>query len=148
MSGAVMVALAFAFLGGVGIATQAPINAALAKTLGGNITAAAISFGVGFAILLVAALAREGLPETSAIRSAPWWAWIGGALGAIYVWAAISSVGTLGVVTLIAAVILGQLLAALVLDATGAFGLQVQEIGWTRIAAVLLVLCGLILSRV
>jgi transporter family-2 protein len=77
----------------------------------------------------------------------PWWAWVGCALGAVYVWAAASSVGTLGVVTLVAALVFGQLAAALVLDATGAFGMAVREVSWTRIAAVGLVGAGLILSR-
>jgi transporter family-2 protein len=63
----------------------------------------------------------------------------GCALGAVYVWAAASSVGTLGVVTLVAALVFGQLAAALVLDATGAFGMAVREVSWTRIAAVGLV---------
>jgi transporter family-2 protein len=34
-----------------------------------------------------------------------------------------------------------------VLDATGAFGMAVREVSWTRIAAVALVGAGLILSR-
>jgi bacterial/archaeal transporter family-2 protein len=57
-------------------------------------------------------------------------------------------VHVLGVVTMVAALILGQLLAALALDATGAFGLAVREISPTRVAAVALVAAGLVLSRV
>jgi transporter family-2 protein len=53
----------------------------------------------------------------------------------------------LGVVTMIAALILGQLVGAIILDAVGAFGLPVKEIGWQRIVAVALVAGGVILSR-
>ena len=53
-----------------------------------------------------------------------------GALGAFYVRASIRSVPRLGVVTLVAALVFGQLACAIALDATGAFGVPVKEIGW------------------
>jgi transporter family-2 protein len=134
-------------IGGACISTQAPINARLSGHVGGPMIAAAISFLVGFLVLGALTLARGGLPGFSGASGAPWWAWVGGVLGAVYVWAAASSVGTLGVVTLVAALVFGQLAAALVLDATGAFGMVVREVSWTRIAAVALVGAGLILSR-
>ena len=43
-------------LGGTASAMQAPINAALARELGGTIPAVVVSFGVGFLVLLVVAL--------------------------------------------------------------------------------------------
>ena len=134
-------------LGGACIAVQAPINARLAGAVGDPVLAAAISFGVGFAILIVIAAARGALPGLPGGLSAPWWVWAGGALGAFYVWAAVWSVGTLGVVTLVAALILGQMLAAMAVDATGAFGTAVREITPTRLAAAALVAAGVVLSR-
>jgi len=129
------------------IAIQAPINARLGTHVGDPVTAAAISFIVGAIVLSGLVLLRGAVPGGAQIAALPWWAWIGGALGAVYVWAAVWSVGTLGVVTMVAALIFGQLTAALVLDAIGAFGLQVREISWTRIGAVALVAAGLVLSR-
>lgn len=140
-------ALAAIALGGACIAVQAPVNARLAGHLGDPVAAAAVSFGVGFAVLVAATLLRGAVPGAGAVAAAPWWAWVGGALGAVYVWAAAWSVGTLGVVTMVAALIFGQLAAALALDAIGAFGLAVREITWTRIAAVGLVAAGLLLSQ-
>ena len=55
--------------------------------------------------------------------------------------------GTLGVVTLIAAMIAGQMTAALVIDATGAFGGQVHPIDARRLLAAALVAGGVVLSR-
>lgn len=133
-------------LGGAAIATQAPINARLGAQLGDPVAAAAASFLVGF-VVLGGLTALRGLPEGSAITAGPWWVWVGGALGAFYVWASIWSVGTLGVLTLVAALVFGQLAAALILDAIGAFGLAPKPVSWTRVAAVLLVGAGLVLSR-
>ena len=143
----VLLAMAAVAAGGAAIATQAPINARLGTFVGDPVATAAISFFVGFVVLGAIAAARGAVPVPADLAGAPWWAWIGGALGAIYVWAAIWSVGVLGVVTLVAALIFGQLAAALILDATGAFGLQVREISWTRMAAVALVAAGLVMSR-
>ncbi|WP_425091714.1 DMT family transporter [Tropicimonas sp. S265A] len=140
-------ALGAVALGGAGIATQAPINATLARQTADPVSAAAISFGVGFVVLSAIVLARGTVPSLSALAPLPWWAWTGGALGAIYVWAAAWSVDKIGVVSLVAALVFGQLLAALVLDAMGAFGMASREITPQRIGAVMLVAAGLVLSR-
>jgi transporter family-2 protein len=144
---ALPVALAAMVAGGVALATQAPINAALARAAGGPLFAAAISFMVGLALLLAVAAARGAAPSLSGLAAAPWWAWTGGLLGAYYVTAVILSTPALGALTVVAAAVLGQLLGALLLDATGAFGLATQPVTLQRLAAVALVLAGLLLSR-
>lgn len=141
---AALVAMA---IGGMALATQAPINARLANHVGDPVTAAAISFLVGFLVLAAVMILRGTVPGLEQMAAVPWWAWVGGAFGALYVWAAVWSVSTLGVVTMVAAVIFGQLTAALALDAMGAFGMQIREISWTRILAVGFVGVGLVLSR-
>lgn len=147
MSAMYWLALGAVALGGAGIAVQAPINAHLARAAGDPVVAAAISFGVGFVVLSTLVVARGTVPGWGAMAHLPWWAWCGGALGAVYVWAAAWSVDRIGVVTLIAALVFGQVLTALILDAVGAFGMAVREISLTRVAAVLLVGAGLLLSR-
>ncbi len=144
----VLIALCIIAIGGVCVAVQAPINARLGDHVGNALPAAATSFLVGFLVLGALTVATGRLPTPEQMSTAPWWAWTGGAFGAVYVWAAVWSVGTLGVVTMIAGLILGQLAAALILDATGAFGMAVRDISMTRILAVILVAAGLILSRV
>ncbi|WP_424969832.1 DMT family transporter [Dinoroseobacter sp. S76] len=141
-------ALGAVALGGAGIATQAPINATLARSAGDPVATAAISFGVGFIVLSAITLARGTVPSWEALAPLPWWAWTGGALGAIYVCAAAWSADRIGVVSLVAALVFGQLIAALILDAIGAFGMAAREISPTRILAVLMVAGGLLLSRV
>jgi transporter family-2 protein len=135
-------------LGGVAIALQAPINGALARELGGPVPAAAVSFGVGFVVLLLIALAQGQGGAFLKLPQVPTWTLIGGCLGAWYVLSAVWGVSQLGVLTLVAALILGQMTAAMVIDATGALGVSAREITPTRIAAAGLVMAGLILSRV
>lgn len=135
-------------LGGTAIALQAPINAALSRELGGPVPAAAVSFGVGFVVLLVIAFAQGQGAAFLKLPQVPAWTLIGGCLGAWYVLTSVWGVSQLGVVTLVAALILGQMTAAMAIDATGALGVTVREITPTRIASAGLVMAGLLLSRV
>lgn len=133
--------------GGVAIAVQAPINTALGRGIGSGMVAGAISFGVGFvALLILSLLSGQGAAFARVTNIAPWLL-LGGLLGAYYVWAIIATLPRLGVLTAISAVVLGQLVAAMVIDRLGAFGLPVHPISPTRILAALLVGAGLVLSR-
>ncbi len=141
------IALVAVFAGGIALGVQAPINSALSRATGDTTLATLVSFGVGFLALLLLLIFRGGISGLSIFKSAQPWMFTGGVLGAFYVWSAIWSVSRLGVVTMTAALILGQLLVAMVIDSTGAFGVPVNEIGWQRIAAILLVGAGLVMSR-
>jgi bacterial/archaeal transporter family-2 protein len=134
-------------LGGTAISLQAPINAALSRELGGPVPAAAVSFGVGFVVLVTIALLQGQGAAFLKLPQVPTWTLVGDCLGAWYVLTSIWGVSQLGVLTLIAALILGQMTAAMVIDATGALGVAVREVTPTRIAAAVLVMAGLVLSR-
>ena len=146
MSQSILVPAALIALGGAAVAVQAPLNGALGRSLASPVAAAAVSFAVGFVLLAAMALAGSG-GGLARLGSVPLWQLVGGVLGAFYVWAMITAVGSLGAVTAIAALIFGQLTAALILDHAGAFGLVVQPISVRRVAAVALVMAGLILSQ-
>jgi bacterial/archaeal transporter family-2 protein len=146
MSAGFLLALAGMIAAGVAVATQVPMNARLAASLSDGMMAAAVSFAVGLATLAPLALLR-GVPASGVIASVPWWAWLGGIFGAFYIWMAVVAVPFLGVLTTMAALILGQMVGALVLDALGAFGLPVNALTWQRVIAVLLVAAGVMLSR-
>ena len=147
MNIAILLPLLGILLGGIFLASQAPINAALAKSLGDPVLAACISFGIGFVALAVLSAIRGAWPSGSAMAGAPWWSWLGGLLGAFYVAVVIWGVPQLGVVSTVAALVFGQVAAALILDAVGAFGLPVQAITWQRLLAAGMILGGLVLSR-
>jgi bacterial/archaeal transporter family-2 protein len=140
-------AIAAVALGGVAIAVQAPINAALGRGLGAPVPAAAVSFAVGFLVLLAVSLVQGQGGAYLKLGQVPVWTLAGGFLGAWFVFAAVWGVSTLGVVTLVAAMVFGQMAAALVIDATGILGMAVREITLTRVAAAGLVMAGLVLSR-
>jgi len=131
---------------GAMLAFQAPANAALARSIGDPVWAAAISFGIGFVLLCGIAIMRGSALTIGDFHGLPWWALMGGLLGAIWVLAAIWSVPRLGVVTMMSAMVLGQLIAAMIIDSGGIMGLEVRSISPTRILAIALVATGVFVS--
>lgn len=140
--------LALGVLAGVFIASQAPVNAGLARAIGSPIAAAAISFAAGGVVLVVAALvtSRGGaLLRWEAPQ--PWQYVAGGLLGAVYVTSAIVLTPRLGAAAVMGLAVTGQLLAGLVLDHYGLFGLAQNPVSPARIAGALLLVAGVGLVR-
>jgi bacterial/archaeal transporter family-2 protein len=135
--------LLFAFAGGVVLPFQAGVNAQLADWLGSPVRAAFVSFLVGTIVLLVAAaLVFKPLTSWGRLGDAPWWVWLGGALGAFYVAASIVTAPRLGAATLIAFVVAGQAVTSLVVDHFGWVGFEPQHISAGRVVGMLLVCAG------
>lgn len=146
---AIWPALALAVAAGAMLPIQAGINAELAREIGGPARAAFISFAVGaIALAVVALLVTRGVPSVDRISAVPWWAWVGGLLGAFYVFGAIVTAPRLGAVLLIAAIVAGQSAASLVVDHFGWVGFAEHPITPGRIAGIALVAAGVVLVRV
>lgn len=143
MSRALAVLLAAA--AGAFVGLQAPINARLGRQVG-SLQAATVSFLVGTtALILITSLSSGGITGIHNAGRAPWWALVGGLLGAFYVTVALLTVRTLGVSGLTAIVVTGQLTIAVVVDRFGLLGLSRQHIGASRILGVVLLLAGVVL---
>jgi bacterial/archaeal transporter family-2 protein len=143
------VSRAVAVLIGVGagclVGMQAPINSRLGKTVGG-VQAASFSFLVGtFALVSLAFILRGGLGSLGSVGRVPWWALVGGLLGAVYVFVALEAVRTLGASGLTAVVILGQLAISVAIDRFGLLGVAKQAVGVQRIAGLVLLAAGVVL---
>jgi transporter family-2 protein len=130
---------------GAAVTIQAGLNAQLARHVGGSLRAASISFVVATAaIAAVTAVATRGSPLRV---GGPWWAWLGGLGGALFIGAGTALVPRLGAVNLFVAVVLGQIVCSAVLDR---FGLLYRHQGLSpaRLAGIGLVLAGVALVRI
>ncbi|MEA3001726.1 MAG: bacterial/archaeal transporter family-2 protein [Sphingomonadales bacterium] len=136
-----------AFLAGMLIAIQAPTNALLARGAGSPVNAALVSFVVGTLALAAAALVLGMRPGAAAMRALPWYAWIGGFYGAIFVAVAAFAAPRMGVTYFLMVAIAGQLVMALLLDRLGAFGVPRVEVSPVRLLGVAFVLAGAFLVR-
>jgi transporter family-2 protein len=135
--------LIIAVLLGVIFAWQTPINAEAARRLGSPVLAGVLSISLSLVLVVTFALMTvRAKPDWSEIASAPWWTWIGGIAGAVFVVAAAVIVPKTGSVLFLLAVVLGQMLGAIVADTYGMWGLAVQPISLTKLVGVSLVLAG------
>lgn len=134
-------------LAGGATALQAPLNARLATAVGSPVNAAFVSFLVGTVALGVMAMVMQVRPDWAAARGMPWYAWVGGLCGVVFVVAATAAIPRYGVATTITLMVAGQLLVSLVLDHVGAFGVTAQPISLGRIAGVAMVIGGVLLVR-
>jgi bacterial/archaeal transporter family-2 protein len=136
------------FLAGALIATQAGINAQLARAVGHPILAATVSFLVGSVALLVCSWTVRGAwTGIAALAAAPWWVWTGGLLGAIFVVTIAWLAPTLGAATLLSVAIAGQMTFALVLDHYGLVGFPQRSMSAGRGVGVALLVVGVVMIR-
>jgi bacterial/archaeal transporter family-2 protein len=127
------------------VGMQAPINSRLGRSVG-SVQAATFSFLVGTVVLVaIAAFVNGGLTELGQLGRAPWWAFVGGLLGAVYVTVALVAVRTLGASGLTAATITGQLLISVVIDRFGLLGVAKQQIDAPRVLGLALLVAGVVL---
>jgi transporter family-2 protein len=123
------------------IALQAPINAHLGKATG-SLAAALISFAVGtIALAAIVVISGQGGGVASFTEVGPIYL-IGGLLGAVYVTCALIAVKSVGAGGVAAGTITGQLIASVLVDRVGAFGLAEIPITVERVVGVGLLLLG------
>ena len=141
------IAMTAVVLAGGATALQAPTNARLATAVAGPVNAAFVSFAVGTAALGILAAILHARPDLTAAKGLPWYAWVGGLYGAVFVVAATWAVPRLGVAMTITLMVAGQLIVSLALDHFGAFGVPRAPVNLGRIAGVALVVAGVVLVR-
>ncbi len=74
-----------------------------------------------------------------------WWEWLGGALGAFFVFGSTLLAPRIGVAAMIALIVAGQVISSLVFDRYGLLGLPVRSISGVRLAGAALILAGAVL---
>src|SRR5690348_12594311 len=111
------------------VPVQTGANAELARRLGHPVLAALVNFTVG-AVALAAATLAVTRPAGAVSRAlgAPWWAWIGGLLGATFVVVAVVVIRHVGATAQLAAMLAGWMIGALLVDRLGLLNLPVREL--------------------
>ena len=121
---------------------QALINARLGAQTQGPLYASFVSFLVGTCLLgALLLVTRTPWSPGQPLLSLPPWIWLGGAIGALFVFAATLLVPRLGAASLICLVVLGQVVASLLLDHFGVLGPQ-RPADALRVFGALLVIAG------
>jgi len=127
------------------IAAQAPMNARLRLVVGSPLLSATVSFVVGTVLLMGAVVAAGGAGGVTSLGGGPWWAYLGGACGAVMVTATLVAAPRIGVTTTFVAVIFGQAVVAAAIDRFGWMEMPVRALTPTRVAALALLAVALVL---
>ena len=127
-------------IGGVAVGTQAPIAGAMAQRVGGASSSFIVHLG-GALASLVLLLARRG-EQIQEWRSLPWYMLGCGVFGLVLYLSLSHTIPRVGASAAIAMLIVGQLLAVIVIDHFGVFGIAVRTIDLNRVVAVFLLVAG------
>lgn len=133
---------------GAALTIQASWNARLRLATGSPVLTTMISITVTLITFLL--VWSSGLSPRGAVpsfNSTPKWAWFGGVCAAYYLLASLIALPKLGAAAVFSLVIAGQLIAAVVLDSTGAFGVPHIGLSPTRVLGVVLLLAGVLLIQ-
>ena len=133
--------ISMAFAGGVFVALSRQINGRLSLS-NSPLIASFCNHIVGFVVLTLLGLAIGGLlPEGAA--DAPWYAFIGGPIGVVFIASGSWLIPRIGAVNTALLVISGQMVSGVVLDL---FSNQPPKI-WASALGVLLILAGMALTQ-
>jgi bacterial/archaeal transporter family-2 protein len=137
-----------ALAAGVSVVIQQVLNANLREALQSGAWSGFLSYAVGLACMALLVLAfRDPIPAATLATRIPWWAWSGGAFGAIFIGLGIFLVPQIGAATFIALVITGQMFASVAFDHFGWLGLAQRPIDTARLIGVALLIGGVVLIR-
>jgi len=140
--------LVIALFAGAVVPFQAASNAALGRAFGHPLWATLTSLTVSVVIVLpMLVLMRAPAPNIGSALQGPWWLWVGGVAGVIYVTAALILTPSMGAGSFIVCVIAGQVLASLLIDHFGLMGFAAKPVNIGRISGVALILVGMVVVQ-
>ena len=136
------------FIGAI-LPVQAVLNTKLGKQTGGPMISSFLSFLVGLICLFIINLFANytALSHMKLLSVSPWYVWMGGLLGAIFVSCIIFVNQQQGVALTFALVVAGQIFISLVIDHFGLFGSIVRPVSIPKIIGALLIIAGLVLIK-
>lgn len=140
--------MGLAMIAGAVVPFQSAINVNLGRGLGHPLWATLASLLVSVVVLLPIIVAmRLPLPSRTFISQAPLWMWAGGAFGVCFISLALVLLPKLGAAGFMALALAGQVVASLLLDHFGWFGLAERPISMPKVFGVVLLMAGVVLIQ-
>lgn len=127
---------------------QGGINSQLGKLLNHPMQATFISFlGGVLTILILLLIININFPAAAEMKKIPWYLYIGGVFGVVFVTVVIVLMPKIGATNLVVAIIVGQLVMSVIVDHFGLLKVPVHEISWTRLVGIVLLILGVFLVQ-
>ncbi len=94
---------------------------------------------------MASALAGQPFAALGGLPRVPWWQWLGGFLGAFFVFGSTLLAPRIGLAAMISLIVAGQVCSSLLFDHFGFMGLEVRGLSWVRLLGAGLILAGAVL---
>lgn len=137
-----IVALGLALASGIFMAIQGSLNAVLSKYIG-LIETTLLVHAIGTVLLLIILFVfKMGKGNLGSLGEAPWYAYLGGVISVFIIYLVAASIPKVGMANATTAIIVGQVLTAVLIDYFGGFGLTKACISWCDFLGLALLAAG------
>lgn len=136
-----------ALLAGAVLPVQGAVNGLLRADLQAPFAVGTISFVVAMSAMALLLAVATGTGTRPRWSGAPWWGWLGGFAGAIYVTTVFTAIPAIGAAATVALTVVGQQVASLFVDRYGWFRLPQRAVSPPRLAGVALLIAGVALLK-
>ncbi len=133
--------LGLAAMSGAAMALQGTFNAALGKVVG-IWQSTLVVHVIGLLTVVVVIMALGVNWQTGKLTEVPWYAYLGGIMNVIIIYAVVRTMPQIGVGNATTAIIVAQILTALLIDNSGAFGMKQCDLHMRDLLGVLLLAAG------
>lgn len=133
-----------ALLSGFCLAIQPAVNGHLGIGISSGIQAALISFLIGTILLIAINVILKQMTSVKMAfqKKAPWWFYMGGFLGALYVFFALVITPEIGTGAFVIFVLIGQMIVSLLIDNYGLLQSRVRKVSMIQIIGLIVMLIG------
>ncbi len=131
-----------AALSGMAMALQGTFNAALGKVIGIWESTFLVHIIGTLTVLLIILCLGIGFENFGKIGRAPWYAFLGGVLNVLIIYAVVRSIPQIGVGNATTAIIVTQVLTAVLIDSLGIFGMKKIEFHYIDLLGIALLAAG------
>lgn len=126
---------------------QAGLNTRLGKIAGNPIYASLISFLVGTGVLFCYVLVTRQAVAWNELKATPWYVWLGGVFGALYVTLTILAFPKLGPGLMFGLIVAGQMTVSVWLEHRNILVAEPHPISAMKVLGVVLIIAGVVIIR-
>ena len=133
-----------ALMSGFCLAIQPAVNGHLGIGISSGIQAALISFLIGTILLIAINVILKQMTSVKMAfqKKAPWWFYMGGFLGALYVFFALVITPEIGTGAFVIFVLIGQMIVSLLIDNYGLLRSRVRKVSMIQIIGLIVMFIG------
>jgi bacterial/archaeal transporter family-2 protein len=132
---------------GIGIPVMATLNAGLGQRLASPVAASAVLFAVAFTLAMAVLVSAGRPPALASFTGVPWIYYAGGFFTVFYILAITYAGPKIGIGNAVFFVLLGQMIAATIIDHVGLWGAIVSPVTAKRVLGLIVMAIGVYLAR-